>query len=128
MYAYDLDCGHKFSSPFRRTPGALVRCTSGDRWMPCGARHLVAGDFAELLGTQAQRDNGYDLTPVYTVWRRHPDGLVSSSAGSTAPKGDGRDTFETLLVTDEWITARAIIRIERVSAEMNNDLITAGTI
>ena len=116
-FTYTMDCGHRHVSAFRRTEGATVRCTT----QFCRRlSKLTGGDFAELLGTQADRDRGYRETPVYTVWRRHPDGYVNADAGpGSAPRGWNEITFEVLLVTDEWIAAHARIRAERVADEMN---------
>lgn len=66
----------------------------------------------------------------YVVWRRLPDGLVSASAGRLPPrtmwpKADGEAievTFELLLVTDDWPTARMRIKAERTAIVMNQDI------
>lgn len=47
--------------------------------------------------------------PTYYVWRRS-DGYVSVTARQPA---NGRDTFDVLLVTDDWPTARQRTEDER---------------
>lgn len=68
---------------------------------------------------------------TYVVWRRHPDGYVASSAGylprdsrhySTAAGEMITDTFEELLVTDDWCAAHARIVAERVADEMMREI------
>lgn len=51
---------------------------------------------------------------TYHVWRRS-DGYVAASAThrDNFTVGNGRDTFETLLVTQEWSLAFARIGAER---------------
>lgn len=61
----------------------------------------------------------------YFVWRRLPDGLVSSSAGQLPRGWSYRSdfgevvnvTFESLLETDDWAEAHDRIVAERQKAE-----------
>lgn len=132
VYEYVMECGGTWKSSFRRTPGARVPCHGRGRcrssFFGHGAQKLVSGPFAE-----PRYKGGYDyqdepITPVYTVWRRS-DGYVHASCGHPVDYGhpftpdDGARRkvgpgFEVLFVTDDWPTAHALIRVERVVAEM----------
>jgi hypothetical protein len=128
-YVYTMECGCKWESSFPRTRGSRVPWCRVWAHRPAQTG-LVEGPFEETRFPNIVRDrenDGWRVTPVYTVWRRLKDGYVHASAGSPANLGhpykphDGTVTltgFETLLVTDDWMAAHARIVAERGVDEM----------
>lgn len=127
-FIYESECGHAWVSSFPRTKGSTVPCPGcKDAWKP-SRRELVSGPFipARHPGSAHEYDGGYPCTPVYTVWRR-ADGYVAATCmvpyywGHPYKARDGAmppaEGFVTLLVTDDWPTAHALIRVERTQDE-----------